>query len=111
MCASGMSPNRQLCTTANGQPRLSPDVVGILVNRLRVPQLAAEPPRPTRLSQREREIVENLVRGRTNAEIGELLGISEKTVKNHVNHVYAKLHTRNRAETARCAMTVPYNRV
>ena len=27
--------------TANGQPRLSPDVVGILVNRLRVPQLAA----------------------------------------------------------------------
>ena len=85
--------------TANGQPRLSPDVVGILVNRLRVPQLAAEPPRPTRLSQREREIVENLVRGRTNAEIGELLGISEKTVKNHVNHVYAKLHTRNRAET------------
>ena len=85
--------------TANGQPRLSPDVVGVLVNRLRVTQASAEPPRPARLSPRETEIVENLVRGRTNAEIGELLGISEKTVKNHVNHVYAKLHTRNRAET------------
>jgi DNA-binding CsgD family transcriptional regulator len=39
------------------------------------------------------------VSGHTNAEIARLLGISEKTVKNHVNHAYAKLHTRNRAET------------
>ncbi len=85
--------------TANGQPRLSPEVVGILVNRLRVPQPGAQPPRAARLSRRETEIVENLVRGRTNAEIAELLGISEKTVKNHVNHVYGKLRTRNRAET------------
>jgi DNA-binding NarL/FixJ family response regulator len=85
--------------TANGQPRLSPEVVGILVNRLRIPQPGAQPPRPARLSPRETEIVESLAHGRTNAEIAELLGISEKTVKNHVNHVYAKLHTRNRAET------------
>jgi DNA-binding NarL/FixJ family response regulator len=85
--------------TANGQPRLSPEVVGVLVSRLRVPPDSAPPPSPARLSRRETEIVENLVRGRTNAEIARLLGISEKTVKNHVNHVYAKLHTRNRAET------------
>jgi DNA-binding CsgD family transcriptional regulator len=52
-----------------------------------------------RLSLRETEIVDHLVRGLTNAEIARALGISEKTVKNHVNHIYAKLHTRNRAET------------
>jgi DNA-binding CsgD family transcriptional regulator len=58
-----------------------------------------EPARGPQLSTREVEIVDHLVRGRTNAEIARSLGISEKTVKNHVNHIYAKLHTRNRAET------------
>ncbi len=85
--------------TADGQPRLSPAAVRVLVDRLR----DAHPPHdgvpPSRLSRRETEIVDQLVRGRTNAEIARSLGISEKTVKNHVNHVYAKLHTRNRAET------------
>jgi DNA-binding NarL/FixJ family response regulator len=81
--------------TAKGQPRLSPTVIRVLVDRLRTVRGNREPG----LSRREREIVDHLVRGRTNAEIGRSLGISEKTVKNHVNHVYAKLHTRNRAET------------
>jgi DNA-binding NarL/FixJ family response regulator len=85
--------------TAKGQPRLSPAAVRVLVDRLRSGRTHREPVRPPRLSRRETEIVDHLVRGRTNAEIARSLGISEKTVKNHVNHVYAKLHTRNRAET------------
>jgi DNA-binding NarL/FixJ family response regulator len=85
--------------TASGQPRLSPSAVGVLIDRLRAIGGRREPVRPGHLSQRETEIVDQLVRGRTNAEIATSLGISEKTVKNHVNHVYAKLHTRNRAET------------
>jgi len=85
--------------TAKGQPRLSPTAVRVLVERLRMTRGHREPVRPRCLSRRETEIVDQLVRGRTNAEIARSLGISEKTVKNHVNHVYAKLHTRNRAET------------
>jgi DNA-binding NarL/FixJ family response regulator len=85
--------------TAQEQPRLSPAAVGVLVRRLRTAHGYRDPARRPVLSRREVEIVEHLVRGRTNAEIGRALGISEKTVKNHVNHVYAKLHTRNRAET------------
>jgi DNA-binding NarL/FixJ family response regulator len=85
--------------TAKGQPRLSPAAVRVLVDRLRTTRTHREPTRPPRLSRREAEIVGYLVRGRTNGEIARSLGISEKTVKNHVNHVYAKLHTRNRAET------------
>jgi DNA-binding NarL/FixJ family response regulator len=85
--------------TAKGQPRLSPAAVRVLVRRLRTVRGHRETTRPPQLSRREIEIVDHLVRGRTNAEIARSLGISEKTVKNHVNHVYAKLHTRNRAET------------
>jgi DNA-binding NarL/FixJ family response regulator len=85
--------------TADGQPKLSPAVVRVLVHRLRSVRGHHAEPRAARLSRREAEIVDHLVRGRTNAEIARSLGISEKTVKNHVNHVYAKLHTRNRAET------------
>ncbi|HEU4426498.1 MAG TPA: response regulator transcription factor [Pilimelia sp.] len=85
--------------TAKGQPRLSPAAVCVLVDRLRSTRGQRAPARPPQLSRRETEIVGHLVRGHTNAEIAKSLGISEKTVKNHVNHVYAKLHTRNRAET------------
>jgi len=85
--------------TAQGQPRLSPAAVRVLVHRLRAVRGHREAARPRQLSHRETEIVDHLVRGRTNAEIARALGISEKTVKNHVNHIYAKLHTRNRAET------------
>lgn len=49
------------------------------------------------LSGREREIFESLAQGRTNAEIGWELNISEKTVRNHITHIYAKLGVRNRA--------------
>jgi Response regulator containing a CheY-like receiver domain and an HTH DNA-binding domain len=85
--------------TAKGQPRLSPGVVWVLVDRLRTVRGQREPTLRSELSRREVEIIEQLVRGHTNAEIARSLGISEKTVKNHVNHVYAKLRTRNRAET------------
>jgi DNA-binding NarL/FixJ family response regulator len=85
--------------TAKGQPRLSPAAVCVLIHRLRTAGGHRVPARRPQLSRRETEIVDHLVRGRTNAEIARSLGISEKTVKNHVNHVYTKLHTRNRAET------------
>jgi DNA-binding NarL/FixJ family response regulator len=85
--------------TADDQPRLSPAAVQVLVQRLRTTRGGRHPARGPQLSERETEIVDHLVRGWTNGEIARELGISEKTVKNHVNHIYAKLRTRNRAET------------
>ena len=85
--------------TADDQPRLSPAAIRVLIHRLRTVRGGREPTRGPQLSQRETEIVDHLARGWTNGEIARALGISEKTVKNHVNHIYAKLHTRNRAET------------
>jgi DNA-binding CsgD family transcriptional regulator len=36
--------------------------------------------------------------GRSNADISAALFLAEKTVKNHVNHIFARLGTRTRAE-------------
>jgi DNA-binding CsgD family transcriptional regulator len=55
------------------------------------------------LTEREREIVEHLLSGNSNAEIAEALFISVGTVKNHVYNVYRKLGVRTRGQLYRYA--------
>lgn len=50
------------------------------------------------LTPREMEIVEQLLCGCTNQEIGECLCISEATVKKHMGHIFSKLHVANRGQ-------------
>jgi DNA-binding NarL/FixJ family response regulator len=50
------------------------------------------------LTEREREILELLARGLTNAAIAERLFLSPKTVRNHVSNIFGKLQVANRAE-------------
>jgi HD-GYP domain-containing protein (c-di-GMP phosphodiesterase class II) len=54
-------------------------------------------PAPAGLSEREVQVLGHLARGRSNRRIGELLGISPKTVGHHVAHVYAKIGVSTRA--------------
>ena len=53
--------------------------------------------RPARLTERELEVLLALVRGGSNRQIAEDLGISAKTVGHHVQHVYEKAGVRSRA--------------
>lgn len=50
------------------------------------------------LSPREREILAHLTEGLSNAEIAERLGVSEKTVRNHLSHLFDKLGVWTRAQ-------------
>jgi DNA-binding NarL/FixJ family response regulator len=50
------------------------------------------------LTDREREVLELLAGGRSNAEIGRQLAISPKTVRNHLSNVFAKLQVTDRAQ-------------
>ena len=67
----------------------------------------ASPPRPQDpygLSPREREVLELLVDGRTNREIGAALFISEKTASVHVTHILDKLGVTSRGAAAALAI-------
>jgi DNA-binding NarL/FixJ family response regulator len=50
------------------------------------------------LSKREREVLGHLVRGRTNKQIAQRLGVTDHTVKTQVNRIYEKLEVRNRID-------------
>jgi DNA-binding NarL/FixJ family response regulator len=50
------------------------------------------------LSRRERETLALLAEGLSNSEIAERLGISEKTVRNHLSHLFDKLGVWSRAQ-------------
>jgi DNA-binding NarL/FixJ family response regulator len=50
------------------------------------------------LTDREREVLELIARGRSNTEIARELFISHKTVRNHVSNVFAKLQVTDRAQ-------------
>lgn len=56
-----------------------------------------------RLTDREREVFQLLTEGKTNAQVGELLFISPKTVDNHRTHVMDKLGVHSTAELMRFA--------
>jgi len=65
-----------------------------------------------RLTAREREILELVAEGRTNAEIAERLWVSVGTVRTHLNNVYSKLgvHTRTAAAVVREQRVPPRDR-
>jgi len=58
---------------------------------------ASRTARPLGLSVREAEIMSLIADGRSNGEIAAQLVLAEKTVKNHVNRIYAKLGAESRA--------------
>jgi predicted ATPase/DNA-binding NarL/FixJ family response regulator len=57
------------------------------------------------LTPRERQVAALVASGRTNRQIGRVLGISEKTAEVHLHHVMSKLDARSRAEVAAWAAT------
>jgi non-specific serine/threonine protein kinase len=67
----------------------------------------ADPDRPlvVPLTPRERQVAALVASGRTNRQIGRVLGISEKTAEVHLHHVMSKLDARSRAEVAAWAVS------
>ena len=56
------------------------------------------------LTARELEVLEQIVRGKSNKEIAQALGISEATVKSHINNVLSKLDASDRTQAATKAL-------
>src|SRR5690606_25640541 len=82
---------------AAGQSLLDPAVTHSVLQRLR---RQAEPDPLADLTAQERKVFDELREGRSNREIADALFLSEKTVKNYVSTVLAKLGLERRAQVA-----------
>ena len=67
----------------------------------------AAPPRPDDLTTREREVLDLLAEGASNQQIARSLGISLKTVQNHVSRILDKLQAADRTQAALRARGIP----
>jgi DNA-binding NarL/FixJ family response regulator len=83
---------------AAGESLLDPKVTARVLERLRAPAPAPDPLEG--LSAQERRIFELIGEGRTNRQIGEAMFLAEKTVKNYVSNLLAKLGMARRTEAA-----------
>jgi DNA-binding NarL/FixJ family response regulator len=85
---------------AAGDSLLSPSVTRTVIARVaRAPDHPPGRPDPlAALTPREREVLDLVARGRSNAEIGADLVIEETTVKTHVKRILAKLGLRDRVQ-------------
>jgi two-component system response regulator DevR len=81
-----------------GRSLLDPAVTERVMSRLRTGE--QQDPRLTGLTQREREILDLIAEGLTNRQIGERLFLAEKTVKNYVSALLAKLGMQRRTQAA-----------
>jgi DNA-binding NarL/FixJ family response regulator len=86
---------------AAGEALLAPAVTRAVIEEFarREPvRVASQPPALAELTPREREVLELLARGRSNAEICEQLVVSEATAKTHVARILQKLDLRDRIQ-------------
>jgi DNA-binding NarL/FixJ family response regulator len=69
-----------------------------------IAQKLAERMATEQLTQREQDVLEQIVRGKSNKEIGVALDISEATVKTHINNLLGKLGVEDRTQAATAAI-------
>ncbi len=88
---------RALEAASSGQSILDSAAQGALVNAARRPRPGSL---PDGLTDREAEVLGLITEGLTNTEIAERIFVAESTVKTHVNRIFAKTGSRDRAQAA-----------
>ncbi len=94
---------RAIRAAARGEALLDPSTTARILSSVRASERKAVEDAFRDLSDREMDVLAHLARGKTNAEIGRLLNLSEKTVGNYVSNMFEKLGLNNRVELAASA--------
>lgn len=89
-----------LRTVARGDSVLDPSMAGQVLNLVRHGGTQSALERLNGLSPQERRVVALLAGGMTNKEIGDQLGLTEKTVKNYLATIFTKLNITRRTQAA-----------
>jgi two-component system, NarL family, response regulator DevR len=95
---------RAITSAARGEAILDPSTTARLLSRVRESERKNEEDAFRLLSDREMDVLVEVARGKTNAEIARTLNLSEKTVRNYVSFTLGKLHRTNRIELATYAV-------
>jgi two-component system, NarL family, response regulator DevR len=95
---------RAITAASRGEALLDPSTTRRLLNRVRETERKLEADAFRELSDREMEVLVQVANGKTNAEIGRELNLSEKTVRNYVSALLNKLGFSNRIELATFAI-------
>ena len=89
---------RAITAVAGGEAIFSPAIAQRMIQYFgAIGTLQSSEPFP-QLSEREREVLELIAQGHNNTEIAARLVLSQKTVRNHVSNIFAKLQVADRAE-------------
>ncbi len=83
-----------------GDSVLDPSMAGQVLNLVKNRGVPTPAERLSQLSPQERRVVALLAGGRTNKEIGDQLGLTEKTVKNYLATIFSKLNITRRTQAA-----------
>jgi DNA-binding NarL/FixJ family response regulator len=83
---------------AGGEAYFGPEIARRLVDFFSTPKVAAPDESFPELTARERDILDLIAQGHTNAVIAARLFVSPHTVRNHITHIFAKLQVADRAE-------------
>jgi two-component system response regulator DevR len=89
---------RTLEAVGRGESMLDAGVTGMVLDRLRRIASGEDPDGSAGLTAREREILPLIAAGQTNREIAAAVYLSDKTVKNYVSSILAKLGLIHRAQ-------------
>jgi DNA-binding NarL/FixJ family response regulator len=87
-------------TVARGESLLDPAVTGRVLERVRRIATGDQPDELAALTGQERKVLALLAEGKTNKEIAAEVFLSDKTVKNYVSSILAKLNLERRAQAA-----------
>lgn len=91
---------RAIETVATGQSLLDPAVTQKVLEKVKRLATGQGAGGISQLSAQEQKVLALVSEGKTNREIARALGLSDKTVKNYLSHVFEKLHLSRRAEAA-----------
>jgi two-component system, NarL family, response regulator DevR len=91
-------------TVAAGQSLLDPAVTAQVLDRVRNASRLEEAGAFSELTDQERRVLAHLAAGRSNREIAALMQLAEKTVRNYVSSILAKLALESRAQAAAYAI-------